>query len=62
MAAVEAAKTPPPAKEALALLAGRLDQLDAELAALDRRLSALHAATPLAGSRPSCPASARRPP
>jgi transposase len=47
MAAVEAAAMPPPAKQALALLAARLDQLDAELAALDRRLAALHAATPL---------------
>jgi transposase len=55
MAAVDAAgdrrsatgQMPPPAKQALALLANRLGQLDAELAALDRRLAALHAATPL---------------
>jgi hypothetical protein len=35
-----AAGLPPPAKEALALLAARLDQRDAELGALDRRLAA----------------------
>lgn len=47
MAAVDVAELPPLAKEALALLAARLEQLDAELGALDRRLAALHAATPL---------------
>jgi hypothetical protein len=47
MAAVEAAAMPAAAKEALGLLANRLDQLDAELAALDRRLAAVGAANPL---------------